>query len=105
MLKLHKVFHTFWIPDQIILNNVCSQFIIPEHFEVIDKLQNVEITQGFSYVFRIALNGFCAHWGIHENFKIIDTLENCNISLDQCNKTNTLKGMHYDKFEPTFPCQ
>ena len=105
MLKSHKDFHTFWTPDQIILNDCCPQLGIPEQSEIINKLKTVNFTQGFSYLFQITLNEFCLHLRIPEHAEIIDTLENVNISLNQCNKTDSLKSMHHDKFEPTCPCQ
>ena len=105
MLKSHKVFHTFSTPGQIRLNECCPQIRIAEQSEIINKVKTIEITQGFSYFFQITLNGFCAHWRIHEHFGIIGTLGNANISLHQCNKTDSLKSMHHDKFEPTCPCQ
>ena len=83
MLKLHKDFHTFSTPGQIISNECCPQFGIPEQSEIINKFENVEITQGFSYFFQIKLNGFCVHGKIHEHAEIIDASENVNISLDQ----------------------
>ena len=52
MLKLKQVFHTFWTPDQIRLNEVCPQLRIPEHSEIIEQLKTLEITQGFSYFFK-----------------------------------------------------
>ena len=105
MLILHKDFHSFSTPDQIILNECCTKLRIPEHFEIIDKLKNVQITQGLSYFFQIILNECCPHLRIPEHFEIIDTMKNVNISLDQCNKTNSLKSMHHDNFEPTCTCQ
>ena len=87
MLKLHKVFHTFWTPEQIILSELCLHLRIPEHFEIIDKLKTVEITQGFSYFFQITLDEFCPHLRIPEHLEIIETLTNVNISLDKCKKS------------------
>ena len=87
MLKSHKVFHSFWTPDQITLNEVCPQWSIPEHVQIIVRLKNVKITQGFSYYFQITLDGFCLHCRIPEHLEIIETLTNVNISLDQCKKT------------------
>ena len=89
MMKSHKDFHTFWTPDQIILNDCCPQLRIPEQSEIVNKLKTIEITQGCSYFFQIALSGLCLHLRIPEHAEIIDTLENANISLDQCNKTDS----------------
>ena len=96
MLKSHKVFLTFWTPDQITVNECCSQLDIPEHFEIIDKLKTFKITQGFSYFFKIALNEFCVHGRISKHFESIDKLKNANISLDQCKK-NILKKVAHDQ--------
>ena len=87
MLKSHKVFHTFSTPGEIILYEGCPQVAIPEHAELIGKLKNVNITQGFSYYFQITLDGFCLHFRFPEHLEIIETLTNANISLDQCKKS------------------
>ena len=87
MLNPHKDFHTFWTPAQIILNERCPQLSIPEQSEIINKLEIVEITQGFPYFFQIRLNQFCLHERIPEHAEIIDTLKNVHISLDQSKKT------------------
>jgi len=86
MLKTHKVFHTYSTSGQIILNECCLRIRIPEHVELIDKLENVEITQGFSCFFETTLGGCCPHFRIPEHLEIIETLTNVNISLDQCKK-------------------
>ena len=87
MLKSHKVFHTFWTPDQIILNECCPQLRIPEQSEIINKLKTIDFTQGFSYLFQITLNEFCLHLRIPEHAEIVNTLTNVHISLNQCKKT------------------
>ena len=87
MLKLHKDFHTFSTPGQIISNECCPQFGIPEQSEIINKFENVETTQGFSYIFQTTLNRFCVHGRIHEHAEISDLVENLDISLDKCKKT------------------
>ena len=87
IVKSHKVFHSFWTPDQITLNEVCPQWGIPEHFEIIEQLKTIKITQGFSYIFQIILGEFCVHYRIPDHLEIIERLTNVNISLDQSKKT------------------
>ena len=60
---------------------------MPEHFEIMDKLKHIEITQGFSYFFELALNECCPHLKIPDHAEITDLFENLHISLDQCKKT------------------
>ena len=87
MLKSHKVFHSFSTSGQIILNECCLRIRIPGHVEVMDKLEIVEIRQGFSRFFETTLDGCCPRFGIPEHLETIETLTNVNISLDQCKKT------------------
>ena len=79
-------FHTFWTPDQIILNDCCPQLRVSEQSEIIGKFKIYKITQGFSYFLQIPLNGLCLHLRILDHGEITDLFENLHISLDQCKK-------------------
>ena len=94
MLNPHKDFHTFWTPAQIILNERCPQLSIPEQSEIINKLEIVEITQGFPYFFQIRLNQFCLHERIPEHAEIIDKSDN-DVSIDT--QTSVVTGGHKEK--------